>query len=82
MTKYYFLSRLACTAATAQPLRLGADAVVHSATKFYGGHADAMGGLLLLRDPALAHTIAFHQNAEGCALAPFDCWLFLRGALN
>ena len=62
-----------------RPLHLGADLVVHSGTKFFSGHADAMGGMVLVRDKDLAQTIAFHQNAEGSALAPFDCWLFLRG---
>ena len=62
-----------------KPLELGADIVVHSATKFFGGHADAMGGFVVVNTPALAKRVAFVQNAEGTALAPFDCWLFLRG---
>jgi len=62
-----------------RPLQLGADIVVHSATKFFGGHADAMGGFVCVSDESLAQKIAFFQNAEGTALAPFDCWLFLRG---
>ena len=62
-----------------RPLDLGVDIVVHSGTKFISGHADAMGGILLTRDPKIEQTIAFFQNAEGSALAPFDCWLFLRG---
>jgi cysteine-S-conjugate beta-lyase len=52
---------------------------VHSGTKFFSGHADTMGGLVLTRDPELERQVAFFQNAEGSALAPFDCWLFLRG---
>jgi len=62
-----------------KPLVLGADIVVHSATKFFSGHADCTGGLVCVRDPQLAHRIAFLQNAEGTALAPFECFLFLRG---
>lgn len=62
-----------------KPLTLGVDIVVHSATKFFSGHADCTGGLVCVRDPDLAHRIAFLQNAEGTALAPFECFLFLRG---
>jgi len=62
-----------------KPLTLGADIVVHSATKFFSGHADCTGGLVCVRNPDLAHRIAFLQNAEGTALAPFECFLFLRG---
>ena len=62
-----------------RPLDLGVDIVVHSGTKFISGHADAMGGVLLTRDPKIEQQVAFFQNAEGTALAPFDCWLFLRG---
>lgn len=62
-----------------KPLTLGVDIVVHSATKFFSGHADCTGGLVCVRDPDLAHRVAFLQNAEGTALAPFECFLFLRG---
>lgn len=62
-----------------KPLSLGVDITVHSATKFFSGHADCTGGLVCVRDPALAHRVAFLQNAEGTALAPFECFLFLRG---
>lgn len=62
-----------------KPLTLGADIVVHSATKFFSGHADCTGGLVCVRHPELAHRVAFLQNAEGTALAPFECFLFLRG---
>jgi cystathionine beta-lyase len=62
-----------------RPLQLGADVVVHSATKFFGGHSDVMGGLVCLRDEAHSKKIAFFQNAEGTGLEPFACWLFLRG---
>ncbi|MEO6709782.1 MAG: PLP-dependent transferase, partial [Planctomycetota bacterium] len=56
-----------------------ADIVVHSATKHLCGHGDVMAGALVVRDKALADEIAFLQNAEGAALAPFDCFLLLRG---
>merc|ERR1712166_1153148 len=62
-----------------QPLKLGADIVVHSATKFFGGHADTMGGFVVVNTTELANQLSFNQNACGTALAPFDCWLFLRG---
>jgi cysteine-S-conjugate beta-lyase len=61
------------------PLALGADIVVHSATKFLGGHADVMGGVVVVRDEKLAEDIYLMQNGEGNALAPFDCFLLLRG---
>ena len=62
-----------------QPLALGADVVIHSATKFLGGHSDVTAGALITNDPALHEQIAFQQNAEGAALSPFDSWLLLRG---
>lgn len=62
-----------------RPLDLGADVVVHSATKHFSGHADCMGGIVCLRDEALAKEIAFLQNAEGTGIAPFEAWLMLRG---
>merc|ERR1719215_2148096 len=62
-----------------KPLTLGIDIVVHSATKFFSGHADCTGGLVCVRSAELAHRVAFLQNAEGTALAPFECFLFLRG---
>ncbi|KAH9257868.1 cystathionine beta-lyase [Batrachochytrium salamandrivorans] len=62
-----------------QPINHGADIVVHSMTKFFGGHSDTMGGVVCVGDEELAKKIAFFQNAEGSGLAPFDCWLFLRG---
>lgn len=62
-----------------KPLAIGTDLVMHSATKFLGGHADLSGGVLLVDDPELAARIGFLQNAEGNALAPFDAWLLLRG---
>ncbi len=61
------------------PLDLGADIVLHSATKFLCGHSDVTGGAIVVKDPALADEIYFLQNAEGSALGPFDCFLLLRG---
>jgi cystathionine gamma-synthase len=62
-----------------QPLVLGADVVVHSSTKYLGGHSDVVGGALLVNDDGLADQIRFLQNATGAVPAPFDCWLVLRG---
>ena len=62
-----------------KPLQLGADIVVHSATKFVAGHSDTMAGVVCVDDDALAKRLYFAQNAEGTGLAPFDCWLALRG---
>jgi cystathionine beta-lyase len=61
------------------PLELGADVVIHSATKFLCGHSDVTGGVVVLKDDALAQRVHFLQNAEGTALAPFDSYLLLRG---
>jgi cystathionine gamma-synthase len=62
-----------------QPLTLGADVVVHSTTKYAGGHSDVVGGALVVRDLDLAEQVAFHQNAIGAVAGPFDAWLVLRG---
>jgi cystathionine beta-lyase/cystathionine gamma-synthase len=62
------------------PLALGADVVVHSTTKYIGGHSDAVGGAAMTNDPALAEMIKFHQNAVGGVPGPFDAWLTMRGA--
>ncbi|HEX3087976.1 MAG TPA: cystathionine gamma-synthase [Ilumatobacteraceae bacterium] len=62
-----------------QPLALGADVVVHSATKYLGGHSDVVGGFLALADDELAGRLTFTQNAAGAVPAPFDCYLVLRG---
>ncbi len=62
-----------------KPLKLGADVVIHSATKFLCGHSDVTGGALVVNDYDLYRQIAFHQNAEGAGLSPFDSWLLLRG---
>jgi cystathionine gamma-synthase len=62
-----------------QPLALGADIVVHSVTKYLGGHSDVVGGFLALDDDGLAERLRFTQNAAGAVPAPFDCYLVLRG---
>jgi cystathionine gamma-synthase len=62
-----------------QPLTLGADVVVHSTTKYCGGHSDVVGGALVVRDLDLAERITFHQNSIGAVAGPFDSWLVLRG---
>ena len=62
-----------------QPLALGADVVVHSMTKYMGGHSDVVGGALVLNDDALAERVGFHQYAAGAVAGPFDAWLVLRG---
>ncbi|MGH8825075.1 MAG: PLP-dependent transferase, partial [Jiangellaceae bacterium] len=62
-----------------QPLALGADAVVHSTTKYCGGHSDVVGGALVVADDALGDELVFHQNAIGAVAGPFDAWLVLRG---
>lgn len=62
-----------------QPLELGADIVMHSATKFIAGHSDVMAGVLAVKGESLAKDLYFLQNAEGSGLAPFDCWICLRG---
>lgn len=61
------------------PLTLGADMVIHSATKFLCGHSDVMAGAVVTNDAELHRQIAFIQNAEGAGLSPFDSWLLLRG---
>ena len=62
-----------------QPLTLGADIVVHSTTKYCGGHSDVIGGALVVRDHEIAEKIGFHHNAMGAVAGPFDAWLTLRG---
>ena len=63
-----------------QPLALGADVVVHSTTKYIGGHSDVVGGAAVLAESALAEQMYFLRNAVGSAPGPFDSWLTLRGA--
>jgi cystathionine gamma-synthase len=62
-----------------QPLAHGADIVVHSTTKYVGGHSDVVGGALIVGDAALGEELAYHQNAMGAINGPFDAWLTLRG---
>ncbi|MGW0773149.1 cystathionine gamma-synthase [Streptomyces sp. NPDC054802] len=62
-----------------QPIALGADIVVHSLTKYMGGHSDVVGGGLIAADAGLGEELAYHQNAMGAVAGPFDAWLVLRG---
>ncbi len=62
-----------------QPLHLGADVVVHSSTKYIGGHSDVVGGAMMTSNDELEKQLRFHQNAVGAVPSPFDCWLLLRG---
>src|SRR4249920_2939739 len=62
-----------------RPLELGADVVVHSTTKYLGGHSDVVGGCIAVADPEVGERIAFLQNAVGAVPSPFDCYLVLRG---
>jgi len=62
-----------------RPLELGADAVVHSTTKYLGGHSDVVGGAVVLREATYADELAYIQNATGGIAGPFDSWLTLRG---
>jgi cystathionine gamma-synthase len=61
-----------------QPLELGADVVVHSTTKYLGGHSDVVGGAIVAADAVLGDELRFHQNAMGAVAGPFDAWLVLR----
>lgn len=62
-----------------RPLELGADIIVHSTTKYLGGHSDVVGGAVILNDETLYEKIKFYQNAAGAVPGPFDSWLVLRG---
>jgi cystathionine gamma-synthase len=62
-----------------QPLGLGADVVVHSTTKYLGGHSDVVGGALVVAEAGLGEELAYHQNAMGAVPGAFDSWLVLRG---
>ncbi|MBL8149789.1 MAG: cystathionine gamma-synthase [Blastocatellia bacterium] len=62
-----------------QPIKLGADIVVHSTTKYLNGHSDSVGGVVVVDDLNVGERIAFLQNAAGAILSPFDSWLVLRG---
>jgi cystathionine gamma-synthase len=62
-----------------QPIALGADVVVHSTTKYLGGHSDVVGGALVAASDDVAEVLTYHQNAMGAVAGPFDSWLVLRG---
>ena len=62
-----------------RPLELGADVVVHSTTKYLGGHSDVVGGFAATNDPTVAERLQFLQKSLGAVPGPFDCWLVLRG---
>jgi len=62
-----------------RPLELGADIVVHSTTKYLGGHSDVIGGFAATNDPTIAERLSFLQKSLGAVPGPFDCWLVLRG---
>lgn len=62
-----------------RPLGMGADIVVHSTTKYLGGHSDVVGGAVVTNSRDVFETLKFHQNAAGAVPGPFDCWLVLRG---
>jgi cystathionine beta-lyase/cystathionine gamma-synthase len=62
-----------------RPLELGADVVVHSTTKYLGGHSDIIGGFAATNDPTIAERLRFLQKSLGAVPGPFDCWLVLRG---
>ncbi len=67
------------TPALQRPIELGADIVLHSTTKYLGGHSDVLGGALILRNEALGREVAWLQNSVGAVPSPFDCFLILRG---
>ncbi len=62
-----------------RPIALGADVVLHSTTKYLGGHSDVVGGAVVVADAGLGERVAFHQNAMGAVAGTFDAWLTLRG---
>jgi cystathionine gamma-lyase len=62
-----------------QPLRLGADIIIHSTTKYLNGHSDVIGGVVITNNEEAYEAIKFYQNAAGGVPSPFDCWLTLRG---
>jgi cystathionine gamma-synthase len=62
-----------------RPLELGADIVIHSTTKYLGGHSDVVGGFAATNDPTIAERLQFLQKSLGAVPGPFDCWLVLRG---
>jgi cystathionine gamma-synthase len=62
-----------------QPIVLGADIVIHSATKYLGGHNDVLAGLIVAKGKEICEALAFHHNGAGGVLSPFDSWLVMRG---
>jgi cystathionine beta-lyase len=68
-----------CSPAIQTPLTLGADIVIHSATKYLAGHSDVIAGLLAVKDRELGDRLKFIQNASGGILGPWDSWLTIRG---
>lgn len=62
-----------------RPLDLGVDIVVHSGTKYLGGHSDVLIGAIVVKDPKLAETFKYNQNATGNLAGPFDCWILMKG---
>ena len=68
-----------CTPVLQRPLELGADAVLHSGTKYLGGHNDVMAGVVVVSDRGLAERLNYRLNTTGATLGPFDCFLLLRG---
>ena len=62
-----------------QPIKLGADIVIHSATKYLGGHNDVLAGLIVAKGTDLCEDLAKFHNAIGAVLSPFDSWLLMRG---
>ncbi|MFZ1799011.1 MAG: aminotransferase class I/II-fold pyridoxal phosphate-dependent enzyme, partial [Chitinophagaceae bacterium] len=65
--------------ASQKPIELGADLVIHSATKYLGGHSDLIAGIVVTANKSLGEKIKFIQNASGAILSPFDSWLVIRG---
>ncbi|WP_185859378.1 trans-sulfuration enzyme family protein [Blattabacterium cuenoti] len=62
------------------PIKLGADIIIHSATKYLAGHSDVLAGLITVKDPDLYEKLKYIQNATGGVLSPIDCWLTIRGS--
>lgn len=74
-----FVDNTFLTPALQRPLELGADVILHSATKFIAGHSDVLAGLIAVKDSTLADQLSFLQNSFGAVLGVQDCWLVLRG---
>jgi cystathionine beta-lyase/cystathionine gamma-synthase len=77
---YFVVDNTFATPYWQSPLRLGADLVVYSTTKYIAGHSDVVGGATVTNDQTIGETIKFHQNAVGGVPGPFDCFLVMRGA--